>query len=68
MEIKVPAPFIQKATSLLTEITDPCAEAILYLIKSHLLKSLDFGLSLGSLTCDLILSSDNFEYDTGDSF
>merc|ERR1712079_654742 len=45
--------------SLLTEINDPCAEAILHLIKSHLSKSLDFGLSLGSLTCDLLLSNED---------
>ena len=45
--------------SILSEIKDPCAEAILHLMKSHLSKSLDFGLSLGSLTCDLILSNNS---------
>lgn len=43
--------------SLHSELKDSCAEAILHLIKSHLSRNYDFGLSLGSLTCDLMLNS-----------
>ena len=44
-------------TSLISEMVDPCAETVLHLVKSHLGQNLDFGLILGSLTCDLILQS-----------
>ena len=40
-------------SAFLTEIQDPCVEFVLHLVKNH---SLDFGLMLGSLTSDLILS------------
>ena len=43
-------------SSILSEVQDPCVETILHLVKSHISHQLDFGLSLGSLTCDLILN------------
>ena len=43
-------PFLMKI------ISDPCAEAILHVLKSHLEQYWDFGLSLGSLCCDLTLT------------
>ena len=41
---------------LMKIISDPCAEAILHVLKSHLEQHWDFGLSLGSLCCDLTLA------------
>ena len=42
-------------TSMISETKDPCAETVLHLVKSHIGRNLDFGLTLGSITCDLIL-------------
>ena len=38
---------------LIGNVEDPCVESVLHLIKSQ--QSMDFGLTLGLLTCDLIL-------------
>jgi hypothetical protein len=56
-QVRVTSTSVRITRSLLSEITDPCAEAILHLIQAHLYRGHDFGLSLGALTCDLVITS-----------
>ena len=49
-------------SSILSEIQDPCVETVLHLVKSHISHQLDFGLSLGSLTCDLMLHGQGIDF------
>ena len=49
-------------TSMISEMVDPCAETVLHLVKSHIGQNLDFGLILGSLTCDLILHNQEMDF------
>ena len=45
---------------LIKNISDSCSEAILHIVKSHVEQNLEFGLTLGSLCCDLTLNPCGF--------